>query len=419
MDLNAGQGAQTSYPSREASRTAEPHSRLSGFYRKSVEARLAELVSQGRLSPEAIAHYRSGGGLSVALADLMSENVVATHGLPLSIALNFSINERDYLVPMSVEEPSVVAAASNAALMVRRSQGFSARTTEPVMTTQVQLDRVVDCSAAQARVLAARDELAALADQSIPTMVQRGGGFRDLEFRTLSEEEGLAVVHLYIDVRDAMGANLVDTVAEAVAPRIAELAHGQIGLRILSNLPIRRMVTVTADVEFDALVRNDYEAGSELAHGITRASRFAELDPYRAVTHNKGIMNGVDAVALALGQDWRSIEAGAHGFAAIEGRYRPLATWCVVNEVLHGELNMPMAVGTVGGSTRVSGGVRAAFELLGVHGWDELAMVMGAAGLASNLAALRALAGEGIQRGHMRLHARKSNLPPNGDGRVP
>lgn len=404
MDLNAE--TRRAHDVREVA-----SSRLPGFYRKDIEARLETLAARNRLSQEALSHFRSGGGLSVALADLMSENVVATHGLPLSVALNFSINDRDYLVPMAVEEPSVVAAASNAALMVRRSGGFEAVATEPIMTTQVQLDAVTDCERAKKRVEEAREELARLANAAIPSMVARGGGFRDLEFRALSPEEGIAVVHLYIDVRDAMGANLVDTVAEAVAPRIAELAGGQVGLRILSNLPVRRSVHVRARVLFDALVSQDSVAGEALANGIVRASRFAELDTFRAVTHNKGIMNGVDAVAVALGQDWRSIEAGAHAFAALSGSYQPLATWRIEAGALCGTLQMPLAVGTVGGSTRVSDGIRAAFELIGVDGWHDLAMVMAAAGLASNLAALRALAGEGIQRGHMRLHARKSSLP--------
>lgn len=386
-------------------------SRLPGFYRKDVEERLSALVARQQLSEAALEHFRRGGGLRLALADLMSENVISTHGLPLSVALNFSINGEDRLVPMAVEEPSVVAAASNAALMVRRSGGFEAFAAEPVMTTQVQLDAVRDCGLAARRIEAARDELASIANKSIPSMVARGGGFRDLEFRALSDEEGIAVVHLYIDVRDAMGANLVDTVAEAVAPRIAELANGRVGLRILSNLPMHRTVQVSATVDFSSLVPGDSATGETLAHGIARASRFAELDIFRAVTHNKGIMNGVDAVAVALGQDWRSIEAGAHAFAALDGQYAPLATWRIERGALRGQLRMPMAVGTVGGSTRVSDGVRAAFELLAIRGWDELAMVMGAAGLASNLAALRALAGEGIQRGHMRLHARKSVAP--------
>ncbi|GAB4532230.1 MAG: hypothetical protein Tsb0020_48370 [Haliangiales bacterium] len=237
-------------------------------------------------------------------------------------------------------------------------------------------------------------------------MVARGGGCVDLETRVLDRDEGLVVVHIYVDVGDAMGANLVDSVAEAVAPVLVDLVGGQIGLRILSNMPLRRMVRVSGQVSVDAI------GGAELAAGIVRASRFAERDPLRAATHNKGIMNGVDAVALALGQDWRAIEAGAHAFAAIEGHYRPLATWAHTDDGsgIIGTLHMPLAVATVGGATRVHPGVQACFELLNLSdggGARELAVVMATVGLASNLAALKALAGEGIQRGHMRLHRRR------------
>jgi hydroxymethylglutaryl-CoA reductase len=239
----------------------------------------------------------------------------------------------------------------------------------------------------------------------VPGLVARGGGCRDLEVRVIDAAEGLIVVHVYVDVLDAMGANLVDSVAEAVAPDLARLLGGRVGLRILSNLPLHRRVRVRARVPFDEL------GGRELAGGIAAASRFAEKDPFRAVTHNKGVMNGIDAVAVALGQDWRSIEAGAHAFAALDGRYRPLATWTLAESALVGQLELPLAAATVGGSTRAHAGVRAAFELVGTGSARELAVVMAAAGLACNLAALRALAGEGIQRGHMRLHRRKDAVP--------
>lgn len=379
-------------------------SRVSGFYARPLEERLAHLVATGLLSEASADYLRRGGGLAPDVADTMSENVVATHGLPLSIALNFRINHRDVLVPMAVEEPSVVAAASNAARLVRVSGGFFAEASAPVMTTQIQLDEVPEPRLAAERIVAASSALLAAGDSAIPGMVRRGGGCRDLEVRVLSEEEGIVCVHLYVDVGDAMGANIVDTVAEAVAPCVHELCGGRIGLRILSNLPVRRMVRVRADVSAEVL------GGAAMADGIAKASRFAELDPFRAVTHNKGVMNGVDAVALALGQDWRSIEAAAHGWAALRhgpGGYAPIATWARTPDGVRGELEMPMAVGTVGGSTRVHAGVRAAFELVRVGSAGELAMVLGAAGLASNLAALKALAGDGIQKGHMRLHARK------------
>lgn len=382
-------------------------SRIPGFYRDRIEIRLRTMIESGLLSEQSIAHLQGGGALTIDVADRMSENVIAVHGLPLSIALNFRVNNTDVLVPMAVEEPSVVAAASNAARQVRMTGGFFGEATAPIMTTQVQFDDVPDPAAAKRRVEAERSLIFQIADEAIPGMVKRGGGCRDLDVRILDEEHGVLVVHLYVDVGDAMGANVVDAVAEAVAPRIHELTGGSVGLRILSNLPLRRRVKVWCDVSVDAL------GGPELADGIVKASRFAELDPFRAVTHNKGVMNGIDSVALAMGQDWRSIEAGAHAFASLSGRYRPLVVWRRTDSGIRGELDMPMAVGTVGGSTRVHRGVRAAFELMGVQNAGELAIVMGAAGMASNLAALRALAGEGIQRGHMRLHSRKQEVQEN------
>jgi hydroxymethylglutaryl-CoA reductase len=379
-------------------------SRIPGFYKKSLRERLARLVETGRLSPESIAFLEAGGGLPADVADRMSENVVGCYGLPMGIALNFRVNNRDVLVPMSVEEPSVVAAASNAARLVRMTGGFTGKASASIMTTQVQFDAVPEPDQATARIEAIRERIFATGDASIPGMVRRGGGCRDLDVRVLDAAEGILVVHLYVDVGDAMGANVVDTVAEAVAPLLHAEIGGQIGLRILSNLPLRRTVKVSCEVMADAL------GGTRVADGIAKASRFAELDPFRAVTHNKGIMNGCDSVALATGQDWRSLEAGAHSFASRDGQYRPLAVWRRTETGVRGELEMPMAVGTVGGSTRVHQGVRAAFELMDLERAGDLGIVIAAAGLASNLAALKALAGEGIQEGHMRLHARKAEV---------
>jgi hydroxymethylglutaryl-CoA reductase len=358
-------------------------SRLPGFYRLPLGERRALLAASDEL-----------GCLPLEVADRMSENVVACHGLPLAVALNFRVNGRDYLVPMAIEEPSVVAAASRAALLVRGSDGFTGEADPAIMTAQVQLDAVPDAAGAPARLAACRDEILALGDRAIPSMVARGGGCRGLEARVIDD---MVVVHIHIDVGNAMGANLCDTVAEATAPAIAACAGGRLGLRILTNLPLRRLVRVEARVPQGAL-------GAE---GVVRATRFAEADPMRAVTHNKGIMNGVDAVALALGQDWRAIEAGAHAFAALGGAYRPLSSWRLEAGQLVGRLELPLAVGTVGGAVGVHPGVRAALALLGVESAGELAVVMAAAGLASNLAALDALAGDGIQRGHMRLHRRR------------
>lgn len=384
-------------------------SRIPGFYKEPLDARLERLLEAAGVSASSARHLRDGGGLQLDLADRFSENVIASHGLPLSVALNFRVNHQDVLVPMSVEEPSVVAAASNGARIVRLMGGFFGEATDAIMTAQVQLDRVP--RGAHERFDAAA--LIAAANEVIPNMVRRGGGCRDAELRVLDEDEGWVVVHLYVHVGEAMGANVVDTVAEAVGPLVARQLGGRLGLRILSNLPMRRRVRVTCRASTDAL------GGTEIADGIIRASRFAERDVFRAATHNKGVMNGIDAMAVALGQDWRSIEAGAHAFAALGGQYRPLATWSRVDEGIEGVLEMPLAVATVGGVTHAHPGVRAAFDLMGRPAARELAVVMGAAGLASNLAALRALAGEGIQHGHMRLHARKTRAeatPKEGRG---
>ncbi len=377
-------------------------SRIPGLYRLPVDRRRAAVLEAARVSDASRAFLDAGGGLPIETADRMTENVISILGLPLSVAPNFRVNGRDVLVPMAVEEPSIVAAASNAARLVRIAGGFVGEATPPVMTAQVQLDAVPAAATAAERLAPHHAELIAAANAAIPRMVERGGGCRDLVLRCLDADDGVVVVDLFVDVGDAMGANLVDTVAEAVAPRIAELLGGEIGLRILSNLPVRRRVVVQARVSAEAL------GGEAAADGIARASRFAELDPFRAVTHNKGILNGIDAVAVALGQDWRAIEAGAHGWAGLGDGYRPLATWRRTGDGLEGRLEMPLAVGIVGGSTRVHPGVVAAFELMRLSDARELAVVLGAVGLASNLAALRALAGEGIQRGHMRLHARKA-----------
>lgn len=376
-----------------------PSSRIAGFYRQPLPARREAIAAE--LSPEARALLAAGGGLPVDTADRMSENVVATHALPLAVALNFRVNGRDYRVPMSVEEPSVVAAASNAARLVRLSGGFSAESDPPIMTAQIQLDDVPRPEDAVARIAAHRDALLAAGDAAIPRMVARGGGCRDVDARVLDPDAGVVVVQVYVDVGDAMGANIVDTVAEALAPCVHELLGGTMGLRILSNLPLRRMTRVTGNVSAEAI------GGAELADGIARASRFAALDPLRAATHNKGVMNGIDAAALALGQDWRAIEAGAHAYAALGDGYRPLATWTRTADGLHGRIELPLALGLVGGATQVHPGVRAALEIVRVADSRELAGVVAAAGLASNLAALRALAGEGIQRGHMKLHNRR------------
>jgi len=383
-------------------------SRVPGFYKLSVEERRREIAARAEVSFEELVRAVADGGIDSGVADKIVENVIGTYALPYGVALNVRINGVDRFVPMVVEEPSVIAAASNAAKMVRSGGGFVAEQDESLMIGQIQLYGVPDCPAATRAVLAARVELMDLAVRAAPGLVPYGGGPRDLEVRDLGD--GMLVVHVLVDCRDAMGANMVNTIAEALAPRLAELARGQIGLRILSNLADRRVVKVCARVRCDALpgrgVADPERSGMEMADAIVQASRFAEADPYRAATHNKGIMNGVDAVVMATGNDWRAVEAGAHAYAARTGRYAPLAIWRREGTQLVGTLELPLALGTVGGTLRVHPGARLALRLMGATTVRDLAFAAASAGLASNLAALRALATEGIQRGHMTLHAR-------------
>jgi hydroxymethylglutaryl-CoA reductase len=386
-------------------------SRIPGFYRLTVAERRALVAGRAAL-PEDALDLLDQGGLDLDGADHMIENVVGIFGLPLGIGLNFLVNGRDYLVPMVTEEPSVVAAASNAARLVRAGGGFVAEADPSLMTAQVQLHGLADPEGAAARIAAARDQVLARAAGAARRLCDRGGGPRDVTARVLSRpgdpDGGMLVVHIDVDCRDAMGANVVNSVAEAVAPALCELAGGgaRAGLRILTNLADRRLVRVRARVTAQALGEGDPTVGREVLCGVVSASRFAELDPYRATTHNKGIMNGIDAVLLATGNDWRGVEAGAHAFAARGGRYAPLAVWRAEGDDLHGSLELPMAVGTVGGALRAHPAARLALAVIGAGSAAELACVVAAAGLASNLAALRALATEGIQRGHMALHAR-------------
>ena len=373
---------------------------------------LAEICA---LDEADLAAALDGGGLSMATAEQMVENAVGTLALPFGVALNMQINGVDYLVPMAIEEPSVIAAASHAAKRVRAGGGFHASADAPLMAAQIEVHEVPDPAAAVRRIEEARAELLFAADRAVPGIVERGGGARELEVRDLGG--GFVVTHVLVNVCDAMGANLVNTVAEAVGDRVAELAGGHLGLRILTNYCDRRVVRVTARVPVEGF-GCARASGREAALGVARASEFAERDPYRAVTHNKGIMNGVDAVVLATGNDWRAVEAAAHAYAARSGKYGPLATWRLVDgdEVLEGRIEMPMALGTVGGALRAHRGARLALQLLGTRTAAELSMVAAAAGLATNLAALRAMATEGIQRGHMALHHRATHAPVNGKG---
>ena len=382
-------------------------SRIPGFYRLPIEERRRRLADQLAADPAELSTALEQGGIDPSTADKVVENVLGTYALPFGLALNVLINGEDRLVPMVVEEPSVIAAASNAARMVRASGGFAAEMVEDLMIGQVQLYDVPDPQAAVGRLNQAREQLLSRAVEAAPGLVPFGGGPRDLEVRALAG--GMVVVHVLVDCRDAMGANMVNSIAEALGPRVAEIAAGRLGLRILSNLCDRRRVRVRGAVRGPDLLGKSLAGRFDpdrVIDAIVEASRFAEADPYRAATHNKGIMNGVDAVVMATGNDWRAVEAGAHAYAARRGTYEPLAVWRREGEQLVGTLELPLALGTVGGTLRVHPGARLALRIMNVKTSSELAMIAATAGLASNLAALRALATEGIQRGHMALHAR-------------
>jgi hydroxymethylglutaryl-CoA reductase len=381
-------------------------SRLPGFYKVTVAERRSLVCEATGLDVRDIERALEGGGLDPETADKFVENVLGTYAVPYGVALNVRVNGRDHVVPMVVEEPSVVAAASNAAKMARAGGGFVADVDPPLMISQIQLVDVTDIAGCEEAILEHKREIMRLADAAIPGLVERGGGARDVEVRRLGEPaDRMLCVHVVIDCQDAMGANLVNSVAEAVADRLRELTGARIGLRILTNLCDKRCVRVTCRVPEEALATSDM-SGKDVLDGIVNASRFAELDPYRAATHNKGIMNGVDAVVIATGNDWRAVEAGAHAFAARSGRYQPLAVWRRDGDHLVGRLELPLALGTVGGTLRVHPGARLSLRLLDVKTSGELAAIAAAVGLASNLAAVRALASDGIQRGHMGLHAR-------------
>jgi hydroxymethylglutaryl-CoA reductase len=383
-------------------------SRIPGFYDLSLEERIRKIQNLAGLSQEEASLLRRGMGLSPAQAEKMIENVVGIHGLPLGIAANFRINGRDLLVPMAIEEPSVVAGASFAAKLTRAGGGFTAQATEPLMIGQIQVLDLADPWAARSKVLADKQRLLDLADQTDQLLVNLGGGARDVEARVIEETPvgPMLVVHLIYDCRDAMGANTVNTACEALAPLVEEITGGRVVLRILSNLADRRLAHAQCTIPPDALTFGDYP-GPLVVDRIVEAYALAAVDPYRAATHNKGIMNGVDAVVIAMGNDWRAVEAGAHAYAARSGRYTSLSTWARDGEGnLVGRLEMPLAVGIVGGATRTHPIAKVALKVLGVQTARELAGVIVSVGLAQNLAALRALATEGIQRGHMALRAR-------------
>jgi hydroxymethylglutaryl-CoA reductase len=389
-------------------------SSISGFYKLSPKERLALVKEYANLSDYECDLLQNTGSLSLEAADRMIENVVGAFPLPLGIGVNFRINNRDYLVPMAIEEPSVVAAASYAAKMVREGGGFHTSSTPPIMTGQIQVVGITDPEEAKQRVLAAKQEIIDKANAQDPVLASVGGGAKDLDAKVISTTAGpMVILELNVDCRDAMGANAVNTMAEAVAPNIERITGGHVYLRIISNLATKRLAKAWCTVPKDAV------GGEEVLDGIVNASAFAAADPYRAATHNKGAMNGIIAVILATGNDHRAIEAGAHAYAALKGKYTSLSTWeKTENDDLKGMIELPMAVGLIGGAVRTHPIAKIAIKILGVKTANEFAEVLAAVGLAQNLAALRALAHEGIQRGHMSLHARNIAVAAGATGEL-
>lgn len=377
-------------------------SRIPGFYKLSPEKRLDKVREFADLSEEEVRVMKTAGALEIEDADRMIENIIGTFELPLGIAVNFLINGKDYLIPMATEESSVIAAASNAAKIARTRGGFETESTPPRMIGQIQVTDLKNLKDAEETIESNKEKILELANQQDPVLSKLGGGAEDLEIRKIKSGNGdMLIVHLIINTQDAMGANAVNTMAEAVAPLIARITGGKIYLRIISNLADKRLARARAVFDKKAL------GGQEIVDGVLKAYHFADADPYRCATHNKGIMNGIVALALATGNDTRALESGAHSYAALNGEYKPLTTWRKDDDGnLVGEIEIPAAVGIVGGSTQINPVAKTCLKILDVNSSRELGEIMAAVGLAQNLAALKALASEGIQDGHMRLHAR-------------
>lgn len=389
-------------------------SRLSGFYRKTLDQRIKDLSGGGFLEEGGAGTLRSGG-LTLEQADKLTENVVGLYALPFSIAPNFIINGEDRLITMSIEEPSVVAAASNAARLIRESGGFHAEIESHLMTAQVEICGVRDTDAAVRNLIRKKRNIIEVCRTNSCDIEDFGGGVKNIDVRTveLDRNERRIVVHILVDCADAMGANTLNTIAEKSSGYIADIAGGEPGLKILTNLADQRLVKSRCRVIPDILAKykgareTGLSSGEAVRDRVIKAFRLADHDPYRAATHNKGIMNGIDSVLLATGNDWRAVEAGAHAFAASTGRYRSLSSWDIGTDgALEGELKMPMAIGIVGGMTKYHGCADLALKIMGISDVKELEMLIVSVGLATNLAAMLALATEGIQRGHMRLHKR-------------
>jgi len=392
---------------------------LAGLYKQSYSQRQSLLAEYANLTDGELALLEAG--LTPEQADMMIENVAGRYALPFGLATNFLINQQEVVVPMVVEEPSIVAGASFAAKLARTGGGFKTSSSDPVMIGQVQVLDLPDLDEAVAKLRSAEADLLAKADHD-PIIRKFGGGARGIECRPLPDTPAgpMLIVHILYDCRDAMGANTVNTAAEIIAPMIEQITGGRVNLRIISNLADRRTARAECIIPAKALARAEF-SGSQVARSIFEAWAFAVADPYRAATHNKGIMNGIDAVVMATGNDWRAVEAGAHAYAARDGRYTSLTEWSLVEEMgeitqLKGVLEIPLAVGTVGGATKAHPIARVAMKILGNPDAQNLAEIMVAVGLAQNFAAIRALGTEGIQRGHMRLHARQVALAAGAQG---
>ncbi|WP_163971414.1 hydroxymethylglutaryl-CoA reductase, degradative [Oceanobacillus halotolerans] len=398
-------------------------SRIPGFYKMAVEERRELLQNMEWISDDETEYLFSKEPLQVETADKMIENVIGTFPLPLGLGLNFLINEKEYVVPMAIEEPSVVASASHIAKIVRDAGGFSTEATERDMIGQIQVVGCSDYRAAKQVLLDAKETLIKEANAAYPSIVARGGGAKDIDVRILNEEADslynqMLVFHLYINTCDAMGANIINTMAESLAPTIEELTGGKVYLRILSNYADRCLAKARCVIPPKLLATGDF-TGEEVRDGVIHAYEFAASDPYRAVTHNKGIMNGIDPVVIATGNDWRAVEAGAHAYAVRHGQYSSMTTWKAdENGNLVGELELPMSIGTVGGAIRVHPISQMAHKLLDIHSAQELSQVIVAVGLAQNLGALKALVTDGIQKGHMALHSRSVAIAAGATGEM-
>lgn len=398
-------------------------SRISGFYKQSVDERQKLISQMHQLSDEEKEQLSSAVSLPVETADKMIENVIGTFSLPLGLGLNFVINDKEYVVPMAIEEASVVASASYIAKIVRDAGGFKTEATERIMIGQIQVVGCADFKEAKRSVEKNKEQLIQAANDAYPSIVARGGGTTDLDVRILNEDSDSAysqmlVIHVYVDTRDAMGANIINTMVESLAPTVENITGGKVHLRILSNLADQCLAKATCVIP-PSLLSSDGFTGEEVRDGVVLAYEFAASDPYRAVTHNKGIMNGIDPVVIATGNDWRAVEAGAHAYAARSGSYGSMTTWSVDEQGnLVGELELPMSIGTVGGASRVHPISKVAHKLLDVQSAKELAQVIVAVGLAQNLGALKALATDGIQKGHMALHSRSVAVAAGATGEM-